>query len=322
MHNIPSGQFETPVKSIIPMPVLTGVGVLPDVSDFNAVRAKEDARVALHSNDGNPLYADWEYGIGKVGSFMVTLDTSWDGQGYLVPGTEGARFILNVVRDLMASKPPSVAGVTAEFNVSTALSAEAEDFVRYNYTSLIRLKGTQAMNLITGDDVIKAIVTAPSRRTQEITFIANGVNTVEALFDSREAGVYTIDINKYDSSGRIVEGFEIREYWAFSYSREYDAFASSAQARPLMEDIARRSKDATGFGGLVFNASDVFGDGVDSIVHDRDPRLIFLIIAVCLFLLDIAVRKFKFKWPWELVRASKEKKALQAKKAAESIQVA
>ena len=33
-----------------------------------------------------------------------------------------------------------------------------------------------------------------------------------------------------------------------------------------------------------------------------------MIVALVLFLADIAVRKFKFKWPHELIRAHREKK--------------
>ena len=40
-----------------------------------------------------------------------------------------------------------------------------------------------------------------------------------------------------------------------------------------------------------------------------NPTLVFMIIALVLFLLDVAVRKFKFKWPHEIVQAWKEKKA-------------
>jgi hypothetical protein len=40
-----------------------------------------------------------------------------------------------------------------------------------------------------------------------------------------------------------------------------------------------------------------------------------IITALALFLLDVAVRKFKFKWPHEIVRDIKAKKALQKKSA-------
>ena len=40
--------------------------------------------------------------------------------------------------------------------------------------------------------------------------------------------------------------------------------------------------------------------------------IVFFIIALVLFLTDMAVRKFKFKWLHELIRDRKANKALQA----------
>ena len=48
-----------------------------------------------------------------------------------------------------------------------------------------------------------------------------------------------------------------------------------------------------------------------TIKRTADPRLALLIIAIVLFLLDIAVRKFKFKWIHELVRDRKARKEMQ-----------
>ena len=53
----------------------------------------------------------------------------------------------------------------------------------------------------------------------------------------------------------------------------------------------------------------VFDSFVTSLHRSFDPRLIFIIIAMVLFLGDIAVRKFKFKWIHELVREHRAKKA-------------
>ena len=43
---------------------------------------------------------------------------------------------------------------------------------------------------------------------------------------------------------------------------------------------------------------------------DIDPRIPMMIALLILFLLDIAVRKFKWKWPHELIRDRKAKKAM------------
>ena len=42
-----------------------------------------------------------------------------------------------------------------------------------------------------------------------------------------------------------------------------------------------------------------------------DPRLPILITAIVLFLIDIAVRKFKFKWPHEIIKERRERKLEQ-----------
>ena len=54
---------------------------------------------------------------------------------------------------------------------------------------------------------------------------------------------------------------------------------------------------------------EIFLDFVTSLDRTYDPRLILIITAMVLFLLDIAVRKFKFKWIHELVKESKAKKS-------------
>ncbi|MDE5601282.1 MAG: hypothetical protein K2J16_02170 [Clostridia bacterium] len=68
-----------------------------------------------------------------------------------------------------------------------------------------------------------------------------------------------------------------------------------------------------GRGIVVEYEIDVF-DIFDKYIHKHvDPRIGMLIAIIVLFLLDIAVRKFKFKWPHEIVRDYKIKKAMKEK---------
>ena len=53
---------------------------------------------------------------------------------------------------------------------------------------------------------------------------------------------------------------------------------------------------------------EVFANFVTSIPKSFDPRYLFMILALVLFLTDVAVRKFKFKWPHEIVRAFRDKR--------------
>jgi len=51
----------------------------------------------------------------------------------------------------------------------------------------------------------------------------------------------------------------------------------------------------------------VFENAVEYLHFVIDPRVPFAIIIIVLFLLDIAARKFKWKWPHELIRDKKRK---------------
>jgi hypothetical protein len=53
----------------------------------------------------------------------------------------------------------------------------------------------------------------------------------------------------------------------------------------------------------------VFESFSKTLAKEFDPRVLFLILCIICVLLDIAVRKFKFKWIHELVREHKQRKA-------------
>ena len=52
----------------------------------------------------------------------------------------------------------------------------------------------------------------------------------------------------------------------------------------------------------------IFSSFEEFIRKTFDPALTFLILMIVCILLDIAVRKFKFKWPHELIRERKERR--------------
>ena len=55
---------------------------------------------------------------------------------------------------------------------------------------------------------------------------------------------------------------------------------------------------------------EVFSYFVRFLPRETDPRMVFLIIAMVCLLLDVAVRKFKFKWINEIVRDRRAMKTL------------
>ena len=60
-----------------------------------------------------------------------------------------------------------------------------------------------------------------------------------------------------------------------------------------------------GRGVVVTDPIDIFAGFSKTVTKTYDPRIILLITAIVLVLLDITVRKFKFKWIHELIRERK-----------------
>ena len=122
-----------------------------------------------------------------------------------------------------------------------------------------------------------------------------------------QPGIHTISVQKLAADGSKI-GAAYETYKAFSYSKEYDVFVDAEACEEFLGALAE-----SGRGRLLEEAYQVF-EGIDKYLHiTYDPRLPFLIAAIVLFLLDIAVRKFKFKWPHELVQDYKVRKELEGK---------
>jgi hypothetical protein len=126
-------------------------------------------------------------------------------------------------------------------------------------------------------------------------------------FVVKESGVYAIRLTKYEKEGNKV-GNTFVAYKTFSYSEEYDEtmLLTEEERKAMMANITEK-----GNGTLIEELDDtaaVLKGFLTELERIFDPRFSFMIAAIALFLLDIAVCKFKFKWPHEIIRAWKEKK--------------
>ena len=124
-------------------------------------------------------------------------------------------------------------------------------------------------------------------------------------FVVKKGGIYKITLIKNHADGTKSE---FVTYKTFSYSEEYDFSAGDEETvKNLMDDLAKN-----GNGSAIADLEDpseVFATFVTELSRSFDPRWLFAIIIIIAFLLDIAVRKFKFKWPHEIIRDAKAKKA-------------
>ena len=131
-------------------------------------------------------------------------------------------------------------------------------------------------------------------------------NYSKCKFVAKAGGVYEIILTKVKANGTTVT---YRMHKSFSYSEEYDinVLETDEELTAKLADWARR-----GNGSMIADLEDpweIFAKFVTEFVYVFDPRFLWMILAIILFLLDIAVRKFKFKWPHEIIREYKKKKS-------------
>lgn len=275
---------------------------------FYGVKVKSDADLVLVGEYQVPIYAQRKYGKGMVGSFMCDLYGGRSAQW--IADQTGQEFIRRVVANLMPT------GNIRPSEIDVSIKGE-------NYINQMTVQSNLGAGEYIDGEIVRydeegnAKKVSFSTVTQDINgansgFYVTGTlnkenNYTRATFVIKQGGTYEIVLNKRDSSGNILSTY--KDYKVFSYSKEYDSFdvATPEEIDTMLETIALRGK------GSVIEDLDspmeIFKDFVTSFRRTFDPRFLFAILAIVLFLLDVAVRKFKFKWPHEIIRAYKEKKA-------------
>lgn len=278
------------------------------LNGFYGVKAKTQATKILIGEYDVPIYAQWKYGEGTVGSFMCDLNGVWSAD--FMADASGKTFIRNVVDNLMPVnniRPKSMNIQLVEDNYINQLSV---------YTSLAEgeyITG-QIVDTLTGTvaSLNETVNDSASAALDGVTCYATlglsvNNNYSRCSFVVKKSGVYQIVLTKYDADGNVLSVFEC--YKNFSYSKEYDTFAEESESE-LEAKLAYWAERGNGVKiAELENPSEIFENFVTAIDKSFDPSFPFMIMAIILFLLDIAVRKFKFKWPHELIREYKEKKS-------------
>ncbi len=282
--------------------------VASSLDGFYGVKAKSSADVILVGEYNVPIYAQWNFGKGKVGSFMCDLNGVWSAD-FMAEGSAGRQFILNAVAGLMPTESIRKNQLTVtvrQDNYTNNLSVltelgEGERITGY----LLKLNDENA------EKVTLSAITAPNDGTKlsdlgcYVTSELNEIsNYSRCTFTVKEGGIYELRVQKVDAAGNVLA--EFLDYREFSYSEEYLDVDETVDMTSTLTDLAE-----AGNGVLIEDNEDpfeIFATFVTAFNASFDPRYIFMIIALVLFVTDVAVRKFKFKWPHELIRARGEKK--------------
>ena len=258
---------------------------MPRLNGYYGTKIKEDAEIVL-AGEFVPIYAQWKYGEGMVGSFMCDLSGKWSSE--FLSDETGQRIIKNIIGVLFPKE-----NIRAQ-DIEIKLTEKNYGNVLNVYTDME--EGERIELQIFKDSEPKPVQTIKPTEKEGYTQIP---------FTITEPGVYELVVKKKDATGKDVS--EATIYKAFSYSQEYNTFveADEETSVALLETMASAGK-----GKRIETESQVFEGLIKNLSHTFDPRLAFAIVSIVLVLLDIAVRKFKFKWLHEIIRERKEKQEL------------
>lgn len=315
-----------PMAYNLASPILKGIGmgegaeanrINATLDGFYGVKVRTDADLILTGDYNVPIYAQWAYGEGMVGSFMCDLQASDWSRGFMAD-TNGKAFIRNAINNLMPSediRPSQIAFELTEDNYTNQLSVFADlkegEYIKGEIIDCSNGETQTAisLNAITPGDVstlreADVYVTLPMST-------ANGYSRCD--FVVRKGGTYKIVLTKYNKDGQVIknpsgEDVTTEVYKSFAYSKEYDVYLeeTAEEINKKLTTVAERGQGAV-IEDLT-NPTEVFNGFVTAIDKSFDPRFLFMILAIVLFLADIAVRKFKFKWPHEIIRDYRQKK--------------
>ena len=268
---------------------------MPTLDGFYGMKAKEKTEAnqleVILSTTYTPLYTQWIYGKGRVGTFACDLNGTWSADFIDTP--EGNTILQNIVSALLPLEDIRLKSIEMEV-------------VGDNYKNVANIY----TELLDGE-YYELTITSPSENSampDEVQVITadKSDNYTKLTFSITTPGVHTIVVKKKNDAGQVLA--EATQYKALAYSLEYQAFVDSDANEALIEEIA-----AGGKGYVLESPWQVYDNAAIFLHKVIDPAMAFLITMIVLFLLDIAVRKFKWKWPHELVREHRAKQAMENK---------
>ncbi|HTD67161.1 MAG TPA: VWA domain-containing protein [Candidatus Limnocylindria bacterium] len=247
-----------------------GAGEYPTLHGYVSTQPKARAEVPLLSEKGDPILAHWQYGLGRAVAFTSDAKPKWarmwmNWDKYRQFWSQTAQWSLRRVEN---------ADFTTEVNIDKGegvLSVEALD-EQGNFRNFLNLQ---------------TVVVSPKGDRQMVRLEQTGPGHYEARFPTKEIGGYSLnlmDVRDGKVAGQQFLGASV------NYSPEFNATEPN---RHLLQQIAEAS------GGKMLPLQPTTQEK-NPFLHDRkktfQPRDLWeflLKLAICLFPLDVGVRRIQ-----------------------------
>jgi uncharacterized membrane protein len=249
-------------------PILRGLDVtaLPALRGYNGTTPKATARVALVSDQGDPILAAWQYGLGRAVAWTSDAKGQWATDWVKWSGFN--TFVAQLTNWVLPT--PSDPGLQTTFTSDgeqTFLDVTSQDTT-----------GRPRDFLDT-----RANLVAPDLTTQAITLTQVAPGKYRAPVPSSQTGVYLAQVTQQDASGNLVASATAG--LVIPYSPEYKLLDSTASVLP---ELARATN-----GQVVTDPALAFAPFAKPAAHAEPIWQSLLLLAALLFPLDVAIRRLR-----------------------------
>lgn len=257
---------------------LEGV-TLPSLGGYLGVTIKETVDPVLVSEEGHPVYAVWNYGLGTVASFMSDLEGDWSSEWL---SNETGRLLVERMMTTTIGDTHNESTMSAEFEQRGSKTSVFVDCL------VPALNGTVSLD-----------VTMPNGETSEYTLHEVNLGFYEGEIDTSVPGIYEMSFVEYDGEGNTVDYLD--SALAVSYSSEYDAFGESGEG--LLEYVCSYS------GGTVADHPDTLVEvEMEKVEEIKDPLIPIALICAAFLLADLILRLLRMKDIKEFLRTGKSER--------------
>ena len=254
---------EEPFLPVVSAPsdILRGIDATPQLLGYVATTPKSLATVSLVSHQKDPVLATWQYGLGRSVAFTSSCKTGWG--VYWVKWSGYGKFWSQLVRWVMRRSP------AADFDSRVVWEGD---------------KGRIVVDAVDKDgnfrnfEKFRASVATPTGEGEAVALKQTAPGRYEGTFGRRGIGSYVVTVRGGKSGNEThTSGVSV------PYAPDLRDLAPNV---PLMREVA-----SLGGGRVLKEPRDAFRPGTLSTVTATSLAPLLVLLAMVLFVLDVAVRR-------------------------------
>ena len=253
---------------------------LPSLLGYVSTTAKDMATIYLESDQGDPILAGWQYGLGKTVAFTSDGENKWTSN--YANWSEYSKLWKNILQWIVLEEEEDGAAIEIE---QTGTSAHV------SYKTENSDESTK----------IKIIATDENGKQKDFSLDATGIGAYEGDLDFGETGLYMLNFSQ-ENQGEIaaVKNTAV----AIQYSQEYRYLEENKGFDTVIEQMG---------GTIIEKPKDVFNEKLDSIEARFDCTNIWIAIALFLFCFYLVYSRLQLTFVERWIEAVRKKKTSKNK---------